>query len=193
MDFLRAVCGCLTSQSDHDHNAIDDPNTQDTAISILSVLYNAEKPGQCLERAVNDLVGSYGWTESLAEAILNQLQHALKQAIPMGQAMKDAFDKSMDAAIGFAHDHPVFCTLIALGILVLLAPWVIEVLGFGELGPIEGTSSRRRVVNSHVGPNTCVVWYLGTFAALWQARYAGYVPKGSLFAFLQRLGMVWKH
>ena len=34
-------------------------------------------------------------------------------------------------------------------------------------------------------------FYLGTFAAAWQTRYAGYVPKGSLFSFFQRLGMVW--
>ena len=32
---------------------------------------------------------------------------------------------------------------------------------------------------------------LGSFAATWQARYAGYVPKGSLFSFFQRLGMKW--
>ncbi|KAF2263400.1 hypothetical protein CC78DRAFT_581489 [Lojkania enalia] len=42
-------------------------------------------------------------------------------------------------------------------------------LGFGELGPIEGS-----------------------FAALWQSRYAGYVPSGSLFSFFQRLGMTWQ-
>lgn len=33
---------------------------------------------------------------------------------------------------------------------------------------------------------------LGSFAAGWQARYLGAVPKGSLFGYLQRLGMVWK-
>ena len=57
----------------------------------------------------------------------------------MAQAMKDAFEKATSAAVGFARDHPVYCTIIALGILVILAPWVIEALGFGELGPIEGT------------------------------------------------------
>lgn len=44
----------------------------------------------------------------------------------------------------------------------------LEILGFGELGPIEGS-----------------------FAAGWQSRYAGYVPKGSLFSYFQRLGMKW--
>lgn len=32
---------------------------------------------------------------------------------------------------------------------------------------------------------------LGSWAAAWQARYAGLVPKGSLFSFLQRLGMTY--
>ena len=52
--------------------------------------------------------------------------------------MKDAFDKAIDAAVEFVKDNPIFCTLVALGILVILAPWAIEALGFGELGPIEG-------------------------------------------------------
>lgn len=60
------------------------------------------------------------------------------------------------------------CTVIALGVLAIVAPWILEALGFAELGPVEGS-----------------------FAALWQARYAGYVPKGSLFSFFQRLGMKW--
>jgi hypothetical protein len=30
-----------------------------------------------------------------------------------------------------------------------------------------------------------------SFAAWWQSRYAGYVPKNSWFSFFQRLGMKW--
>ena len=45
---------------------------------------------------------------------------------------------------GFVKDHPIMCTVIALGVLVTVAPWVIQTLGFcagfGELGPIEGMS-----------------------------------------------------
>jgi hypothetical protein len=33
---------------------------------------------------------------------------------------------------------------------------------------------------------------LGSFAALWQSTYEGYVTEGSLFSFFQRLGMVWR-
>ena len=31
-----------------------------------------------------------------------------------------------------------------------------------------------------------------SWAAAWQARYMGFVPKGSLWSYLQRLGMTWK-
>ena len=59
----------------------------------------------------------------------------------MNQAMKEAYDKACAAAAeieGFARDHPVFCTVVALGVLVILAPYVLEALGFGALAPVEG-------------------------------------------------------
>lgn len=56
----------------------------------------------------------------------------------MGQAMKSAFDKAIKEVAEFPHDHPIFCTLLALGILVVLSPWVLKALGFAELGPVEG-------------------------------------------------------
>ncbi|TDZ36529.1 hypothetical protein C8035_v008270 [Colletotrichum spinosum] len=85
--------------------------------------------------------------------------------------IREAIDKATKLALAifeWAKDHPVLVSLIALGVLVIIAPWVIEVLGFGELGPVAGT-----------------------FASWWQARYAGYVSKGALFSFLQSLGMTW--
>lgn len=142
---------------------------QDLATEIINTLYSAEKKGRDLEQALNDIVTEYGWTENLGVAILNALESAIKAGTAMSQVMKDAFDKATEAAIGFARDHPVYCTIIALGILVLLVPWVIEAIGFAELGPVQGS-----------------------YAAAWQSRYLGYVPKGSLFSFFQRLGMVWK-
>lgn len=63
----------------------------------------------------------------------------------MNEALKEAYDKACEEAKkieGFAAEHPVatavFCTVIALGILVIVAPYAIEVLGFEALGPVEG-------------------------------------------------------
>jgi hypothetical protein len=114
--------------------------TQEVAIDILNALYNAEKPGKLLERHIETIVGERGWTESLAGALLSQLENALRSGASMGQAMKEASDKSVAAAFEFAREHPVWFTLIALGILVILAPWVLEILGFGARGPIKGIS-----------------------------------------------------
>ena len=62
------------------------------------------------------------------------------------QEMKDKAEEALKATEGFATDHPVWTaivfTVIALGVLVLVAPYAVEWLGFwagfGELGPIEG-------------------------------------------------------
>ncbi|KFY04391.1 hypothetical protein V491_09368 [Pseudogymnoascus sp. VKM F-3775] len=78
----------------------------------------------------------------------------------MGATMTEAFEKAVSEASGLAHEHPYFCALIAVGILAILMPWVLEALGFAELGPVEGT-----------------------FAAWWQSTYRGYVTKESLFSF----------
>lgn len=59
--------------------------------------------------------------------------------------LRGAYDRACEAARGipgFAAEHPlatgVGCTVVALGVLVVLAPYVLGVLGFGELGPVEG-------------------------------------------------------
>ncbi|KAF2798924.1 hypothetical protein K505DRAFT_189854, partial [Melanomma pulvis-pyrius CBS 109.77] len=147
-----------------------DPRTaEEIAEQVVHAIVNAEKGGKHLHKTLNNIVGATGWTEKVAEWTLAKLEQALKEASKLGPALKEAYDKAWEAARGiegFVQEHPVFCTVIALGVLVMIAPWAIEALGFGELGPIEGS-----------------------FAALWQARYAGYVPKGSLFSFFQRLGM----
>lgn len=77
MDIIKAVYGCPTGQLEHDYDAIDErvpPNTQDIATSIIDALKHAKKPGQHLERTLNNLVGEYGWYESLAVAVLNQVE-----------------------------------------------------------------------------------------------------------------------
>lgn len=115
--------------------------TESLAADILSTLYAADTNDQHLDQHLRDIVHETGWYESLAAAVLNGLENALKAETPMGQAMKDTYEKAtqvVEDVWKFAKDHPVFCAVVALGILVILAPWAIEVLGFGELGPIEG-------------------------------------------------------
>ncbi|KAF1962821.1 hypothetical protein CC80DRAFT_461167 [Byssothecium circinans] len=145
--------------------------TEETAARVIDTLNTTKKRGSELQIALNDIVGECGWTERLVEWILVKLEQVLREAEKLSPYLREAYEKSCEAATaikGFVKDHPVFCTLVAIGVLVTIAPWMVEVLGFAEAGPVQGT-----------------------FAAAWQARYAGYVPKGSLFSFFQRLGMKW--
>jgi len=149
-----------------DPDRVEDLNT---ATEIIRVLQESEKSGEELRNQVARVVGPQNWTESLAKAVLHRLEQGIRAGMQMRGPLQDAFTKAVDNAIEYTHEHPVYTTVVALGILVILLPWVIEALGFAELGPVEGS-----------------------FAAWWQARYLGYVPKGSLFSYFQRLGMVWK-
>jgi len=63
----------------------------------------------------------------------------------LGQAFSEAIDTAEAAAkacFSFAQDHPEIVAglliIVAVGVLVLMAPWAVEALGFGELGPVAG-------------------------------------------------------
>lgn len=101
----------------------------------------AGKSGEQLRREVDTIIGEYGWKEKVAEWTLAKLEKALDNVSKLGPAVKEAYEKVCDTAKsveGFIQEHPVFCTVIALGVLVCIAPPILEILGFGELGPIEG-------------------------------------------------------
>ncbi|KAF2751051.1 hypothetical protein M011DRAFT_396104 [Sporormia fimetaria CBS 119925] len=178
---IDALSSCFPCYADRDDNVypVDkaplnptEPLTaEEIATELVDAILSAEKGGRELFLKLDNIVNPTGWSERVAEWLLVKLEAALRVANKLSPYVKDAYDKACEAAKateGFVLDHPVFCTVIALGVLVIIAPWVIEALGFAELGPVEGS-----------------------FAAAWQARYAGYVPKGSLFSFFQRLGMIW--
>ncbi len=122
-------------------------STEDAAAAIFSALTNAEKPGHNLDVTVQEIVAQAGgWYERLAIAVFNAIQKALKEGSPIREAMKGAYDRASKAAAGigdFARDHPLYtaaiCAVIALGILMILAPYIIHALGFGVLGPEAGT------------------------------------------------------
>lgn len=120
--------------------------------SIVTAMMEANSAGPSLDVTIKSLVHQAGgWSEYLAKRILLTLEAVLKSGKQMNTAMQKAYGKACEAARmieGFAEDHPVatavFCTVIALGILVLLAPYALELLGFSELGPVEGKSCSSR-------------------------------------------------
>lgn len=138
MNICNAFTSCFTGQSDDDATT---RSNQQIATDVIDTLQKAEKNGVALRQDLEDIVSDSGWTENLAAAVLNGLENVIKAGTPMGTAMKEAFEHAIKEAADFAHDHPAFCTLVALGILVALVPWAVTALGFGELGPIEGELS----------------------------------------------------
>ena len=112
------------------------------ATDIVQILFTADKNSPAFRNQVKDMVQTQNWTENLAKCILDRLVNALNAGAAMGEAMKKSFDRASEEADKFVRQHPVFAaaivTIVAIGVLVLLLPWVVEALGFGELGPVEG-------------------------------------------------------
>lgn len=114
---------------------------EEVASDVVHALVHAEKSGAHLKRTLDDVVSSHGWTEKVAEWVLAKLEAALDEAEKLQGPVKEAYNQACEAALaveGFVKEHPIFTTVIALGVLVVIAPWVLEVLGFAELGPVEG-------------------------------------------------------
>jgi hypothetical protein len=141
MSIFQAIAECLLGS--YTTNVAHSSNKDDTKVAadIIEILYTAEKNGAELKQKLHETLHAENWTESLAEAILNALEAAVREGRAMSPALKEAYDKACkaaDAVGGFAKEHPVFCTVIVLGILVLLMPWAIEAIGFAAEGPVEG-------------------------------------------------------
>ena len=161
---LEAIINCLTgaqletdTATRYDEKtalpAPHEPHTaEEVAHRIVETIIEADKCGADLKRTLDDVVGEYGWTEKVAEWVLFKLEQALRSAEKLRGPLREAYDKACGAAVaveGFVQEHPVFCTVIALGVLVVIAPWVLGVLGFAELGPIEGTSAYYTILPRH--------------------------------------------
>lgn len=120
---------------------LPDDDTAQSANSFVDTLFVAEKNGIELRLALDGIIRTNGWKQNFARAVFEALQKAIETARPMGDALREIYKKVVrvvDDIEGFIKDHPILCALIALGILVLLSPWVIEALGFAEGGILEG-------------------------------------------------------
>lgn len=136
--FLHAIHECFCGA---DYHQVDTAaEEQVIASDVLRTLFRANQGRDGLRKSMQDIVGQQGWKENIAKAVLRGIEDALTQGAQVGTVMKEASEKAVQAAIGFARDHPYFCALIAIGVLAILMPWALEALGFTELGPAEGRS-----------------------------------------------------
>jgi hypothetical protein len=82
-----------------------------------------------------------GIREYLAEMVFKALEATVRAGRIMGPIIKDAYDRAVEATKKikeFAKENPVLCSIIAIGIIALLLPWILEALGFAAEGIIEG-------------------------------------------------------
>ena len=120
----------------------------EAAESIVAAMMDADKAGPSLDTTVGSIVHQAGgWSEYLAAKVVAALEAVLKAGKPLSAPMQEAYNKACEALRAteeFASEHPiatgVLITVIALGMLVVFAPYLLELLGFAELGPIEGKS-----------------------------------------------------
>jgi hypothetical protein len=198
---IRSWCCCINADEEpsdyekplinHAHTDVqyrDEPSTGEVAEDIVTKLFAAEKNDEALQADLQSMARVCGWHDKLAHAILSAMERAIDVGKEMGPAVKAAYDKAV-AAISevkeWADAHPemaaVITTLIALGVLAVMIPWVMAYLGFAEEGIVGGeliTCFHSQSANK----------FAASWAARWQATYRGFVPKGSLFSYLQSLG-----
>ncbi|EUC48499.1 hypothetical protein COCMIDRAFT_2566 [Bipolaris oryzae ATCC 44560] len=96
------------------------------ANNVVATLLTTSITGQALRMQLDSLVGAYGWRQNLAQYILDNLAQALQASHEkLGPTIHAAYLRAWDAAKsveGFVVEHPVMCTVIALGVLALVAP-----------------------------------------------------------------------
>ena len=119
---------------------------EEAATSIVDAIFKADSDGVSLIAYINDIAHQAGgWSEWLADKIRKGMEAALMAGKEMSAVMAAAYAKAREAAKVFEHfveDHPlataVFVTVLAIGVLAILSPYILEMLGFAELGPVEG-------------------------------------------------------
>jgi hypothetical protein len=115
------------------------------ANDVVDTILRTKLTGPALQMKLDSVVGTYGWKENVAKWVLEKLSRALEEGHEkLGPAVCDAYHKAVEVAMsveGFVIEHPVFCTVVALGVLALMSPGLLPLLGFAEEGIVEGMHS----------------------------------------------------
>lgn len=109
-----------------------------TADKYAEVFFRAEKAGKELQQHLDDIVLPANITQSLGAAIVRKVAAGIEKGTPTAMAFAESLQRATKEAKIFACEHPVLVTILAIGVLCLLAPVVLEWLGFSEIGPVAG-------------------------------------------------------
>jgi len=135
----------LNTNAGHYPTYQDHPNRAEVADEIVAKLFAARNNDAILEADLQFTIHTCGWYYGLAAAVLAALENTIRLGNEMGPAMKSAYEKAIAGVSRvdeWATDHPemaaVLVTLIALGVLAIMTPWLMVWLGFAEEGIVEG-------------------------------------------------------
>ena len=112
-------------------------------------------PRKLLEILGDPRVHASSWSEQLAKKVVEIFQHIaspenVDKLHLYGKTVVDAYNRAVEAAKAKLHDfydyareHPaevgtVLAILLALGMLAVLAPYLLETLGWAATGPVKG-------------------------------------------------------
>ncbi|KAF5671162.1 lincomycin-condensing protein [Fusarium denticulatum] len=187
MNPFTSILSCLTGQSAASQPSpqVSEINTRSKLITAQPVLYSDDAASQFvtilqthtgtqaqLHHRLKQVVSTTSWTSALAEAIEHKIENLVKDGAELAKPMAEAVKRATNTAWDFAKEHPVYAGLIAAGTIIAIGVlvefelvWVLRALGFDEIGP-----------------------RVGSFAARWMSSLEK-VPKGSIYSYLQRLGM----
>lgn len=133
----------------------------DTVNEVLGVLLTATAAPEEAARALEEIVRESGWWDAYtAKALLSTIEDLLRSGKDMSSTMKAAVDRAVreaakisELAKHFANEHPlmvgIVCAIVALGVLYIFWPEILELLGFGLDGPIEGTKAMTTFTTSY--------------------------------------------
>lgn len=120
---------------------LSEDDTTRSVHSFIEILFDSEKSGMDLRLALDEIVVTNEWKQDSAGAVFEALQKAIQTARPMKDLVWEIHRKVINILSGiegFGKDYQVSCALAALGILVILSPRVIELMGFAEGGIVKG-------------------------------------------------------
>ncbi|EXF77593.1 hypothetical protein CFIO01_11670 [Colletotrichum fioriniae PJ7] len=166
------------------------------APGFIDMFRHAEKGGRNLDHRHVDLMTAELRTKKITGYIRRSVKVFVRRRDAVTDFLKEALDLAIKAGkivLEFDKEHPNLVAIVAGGVMLAsVSPWVLQALGFGQLGLVAGKFFRKLLLRPlYLKINSDAVPTQGSFAARWQAPIGAAVPTGSLFSILRWLRMTW--
>lgn len=125
-------------------------------------------------------------TESLAVQILAGFKSFVEEQTAVESALNAAFLEACKILrkMRINQDDEIKCTLVALGALALVAPWLMPPLGVREIGFMKGDARCPKIARINITDERAETWI-----ARWQEEHKDVITREVLYLYLKQLGM----